>query len=54
MNDVSKVKPSHTQRTPSSTFANPVLRRSSTTASPPLANMLWSRKPASWVGPRNK
>ena len=39
---------------PSSTFVSPVLPRSKTTGSLPLANMLRSRKPASWAGPKNK
>ena len=54
MNDASKVKPSHIQRAAFVYIRQSVLRRSSTTANPQLANMLWSRKPASWVGPKNK
>ena len=38
----------------SSTFASPLPIKSSTTASPPRASMLWSRKHGNSVGPSSK
>jgi hypothetical protein len=54
MNDSSKVKLNHTQRA-----AIVYIRQSSPAQAenhrgPPLASMLWSRRPASWAGHGNK
>jgi hypothetical protein len=54
MNDASKVNPTISSAALMFTSVNPAPRKSKTTVSLPLANMIWWKKSVNWAGPKSK